>query len=103
MSYPETNVVLSDINDERISQELKWGQQNHPDGTGQATDIVRRDRAIIECDEAHRSGAGTWRHILNEEFHEALAERDPIKLRYELVQTAAVAVAWIEAIDRRLG
>ncbi|MFI1165600.1 hypothetical protein ACH4UM_18790 [Streptomyces sp. NPDC020801] len=38
-----------------------------------------------------------------EEALEALAEDDPGKLRAELVQVAAVAVAWIEAIDRRTG
>ena len=31
----------------------------------------------------------------------ALAEVEPAKLREELIQVAAVAVAWIEAIDRR--
>jgi hypothetical protein len=32
---------------------------------------------------------------------EALAEDDPTLLRAELIQVAAVAVAWVEAIDRR--
>ena len=31
---------------------------------------------------------------------EAFAESDPDKLRTELIQVAAVAVAWIESIDR---
>jgi hypothetical protein len=42
----------------------------------------------------------TWAHILTEEFYEALAEADPEKLREELVQVAAVAVAWVECLDR---
>jgi hypothetical protein len=42
-----------------------------------------------------------WVDILEEEVAEAAAESDPAKLRAELVQVAAVAVAWIEAIDRR--
>lgn len=35
------------------------------------------------------------------DYAEALAESDPARLRAELVQVAAVAVCWIEAIDRR--
>lgn len=42
-----------------------------------------------------------WLHILREEVAEAFAETDPVALRGELVQVAAVAVAWAEAIDRR--
>jgi hypothetical protein len=42
----------------------------------------------------------TWADILEEEIAEALAESDPVKLRAELVQSGAVIVAWIEAIDR---
>lgn len=30
-----------------------------------------------------------------------MAEKDPVNLRAELIQVAAVAVAWVEAIDRR--
>ncbi len=42
-----------------------------------------------------------WKTILLEEVAEAFAENDPATLRRELVQVAAVAAAWIEAIDRR--
>ncbi len=41
------------------------------------------------------------RHILLEEVHEALAEDDPTRLRAELLQVAAVAVCWVEAIEQR--
>jgi hypothetical protein len=96
-----TDNVLCEVADERIRQDEKWGEQNHPSGTGGVT--LRRwadqDRSI--CQEAFRKGVGTWRHILNEEVSEALAEDDPAKLRTELIQIAAVATAWIEAIDRR--
>ena len=47
------------------------------------------------------AGNGTWRHILTEEVWEAFAEKDSARLRAELVQVAAAAVNWIEAIDRR--
>jgi hypothetical protein len=42
----------------------------------------------------------TWADVLNEEVAEALAATSVAHLREELVQVAAVAVRWIEAIDR---
>lgn len=93
--------VAREVIQERVRQEAKWGEQNHPDGTGGPLweDHARSQRRM--CDEAFSNGNGTWRHVLSEEFAEALAERDPAKLRAELIQVAAVAVAWVEAIDRR--
>lgn len=46
-------------------------------------------------------GTVTWWHILREEVLEAAAESDPEALRAELIQVAAVAMKWAEAIDRR--
>lgn len=40
-------------------------------------------------------------HRMCDEFYEAMAERDPAKLRAELLQVSAVAAAWVESIDRR--
>jgi len=102
--------VLSEITGELARQDAKWGEQNHEDGTGantvflfpervEAKDFAARCREM--CDNAHRAGSGTWMHILMEEVFEALAEGAPSRLRAELVQVAAVAVQWIEAIDRR--
>lgn len=93
--------ILAEIAAERERQDAKWGEQNHPDGTGGtfAHDAVNYARR--QCKEAAQSGTITWNLILQEEMWEAFAESDPIKLRAELVQCAAVAVAWIEAIDRR--
>lgn len=93
--------VLMDISTERAAQDAKWGEQSHPDGTGLPGDQNLADWARGVCDEEHRKGAGTWRHILEEEFREAMAETDPVKLRNELVQSAAVIAAWVEHIDRR--
>lgn len=101
--------VVNEILRERRAQDQKWGQQNHPDGTGShllmpsggiTADLFReamRDR----CDQMHRYGAGTWEQILTEEYAEALAEGDQAALRKELIQVAAVAAAWVECIDRR--
>ncbi len=95
--------ICAEIAEERVRQDERWGEQNWPDGTGseiwrEAADTYRR-----ECDKAHAAGYLTWCHIILEEVAEALAEADPGKLRAELVQAAAVLVAHVEAIDRRVG
>jgi hypothetical protein len=111
--------VLSEVAAERARQDAKWGPPDPkcPDGTG-AQDIgsdgevrlrsvvreVRQDRATaarLACEQAARDGRLTFRHILNEEVAEAIAEDDPALLRAELVQIAAVAVKWCQAIDAR--
>jgi len=96
----DLGAVLTEVAAERRRQDARWGEQNHPDGAGpaHAAEAVRR-RA--ECEQAAASGQLTWRHILWEEVAEAGAEHEPKHLRDELVQVAAVAVAWIQAIDRR--
>lgn len=92
--------VVDDVLRERHAQDVKWGVQSHPDGTGPQY-AGHAEGARTECDREHRAGHGTWRHILMEEVWEAMAEDDPQRLRAELVQVAAVATAWVEAIDRR--
>lgn len=94
------NAVLDEIRVERERQDEKWGEQNHPDGTNLKNDGWRT-HAREQCQRAAAEGRVTWAHILQEEFVEALAEVGPAKLRAELIQVAAVAVAWIEALDRR--
>lgn len=97
---PDRGVILAEIAEERARQDTKWGEQNHPDGTSRGAAFLA-DRARRACQKAAAEGKVTWRHIFDEEWAEAFAEEDPAKLRAELVQVAAVAVAWIEAIDRR--
>lgn len=92
--------TVEDIMRERNAQDVQWGQQDHEDGTGVDWDL-HRDMAQLNCQQAFADGDQTWTHVLLEEVYEALAEDDPAKLRAELVQVAAVAAAWVEAIDRR--
>jgi hypothetical protein len=96
-----TQGVLEEIREERQAQDYKWGQQDHDNGTGSDFDKMQAQCARAACDTAFGNGEGNWRLILNEEFCEALAESDPVKLREELIQCSAVCVAWIEAIDRK--
>lgn len=94
--------VLAEVQAERARQDERWGPQNHPDGTGYPFSRAAADIARSNCQAAAEAGEVTWRLISNEEHAEAMAESDPVKLRAELIQDAAVKVAWIAAIDRRL-
>ncbi|MFI6922831.1 hypothetical protein ACIBIZ_23010 [Nonomuraea spiralis] len=93
--------VLADVTAERMAQDALWGMQALPDGTGGEHRTAESDRARDETEAAARRGALTWRHVLVEEVLEALAESDPVRLRAELIQVAAVAVKWSQALDRR--
>ena len=93
--------VAREVIQERVRQEARWGEQNHPDGTGLYQQQAAAENARRVCDNNFRRGKGSWADILREEFAEVLAESDPARLREELIQVAAVAIAWTEAIDRR--
>lgn len=101
-SYRTTGLTLAEVREERERQDAKWGEQNHPDGTGEHYATLARHHRRL-CDEMFAKDRGAWAHILREEVYEALAEDNPVKLRAELIQVAAVAVSWVEAIDRREG
>lgn len=118
-----TQAVLDEVQAERERQTRKHGDQSHlPDGTGpfrflwlpardgsgsshgySFRELAHLTKARCKAASQNEGGDGTitFEHILTEEFFEALAEDDPVLLRTELVQVAAAAVQWIEAIDRR--
>lgn len=100
--------VLKAVAQERAAQDERWGPQDHPDHT--PTEGLNNwpfYHGVDAMDWKARNDARTrrgdlgWDGILLEEVFEACAETDPAKIRAELVQVAAVAVAWIEALDRR--
>lgn len=99
-----TQRVLDEILDERGRQHEKWGEQNHPsfgggvDWSRVGGDLETEARASLVAGLV--GGGPSWAAVLTEEVGEALREPDPEKLRAELVQIAAVAVAWIESMDR---
>lgn len=93
MNPQATDGVIEEIRSERARQDEKWGEQNHE--------------------------GPVWAAILGEEYGEAcksllevLFPGGPIPegwhvgdsrvahLRTELIQVAAVAAGWVEAIDR---
>lgn len=106
------------VAEERDRQNAKWGEQNHPDGTGPDSRPLRPEQGFnfmqgnvpasllsdafkAATDRHAAAGVCTFADILLEEVFEAVAESDPKKLRAELIQVAAVAQQWVEAIDRR--
>lgn len=116
----KTKQVLDEVAVERIRQTMKHGDQRHlPDGTGPTgrlvmDDVYLRRHGVGRADlaewakgrtdaAAQQGGDGsvTFEHILTEEWAEAMAESNPARLRAELIQVAAVAVQWVEAIDHR--
>lgn len=99
----KTRRVLFEVFNERRRQEKKWGEQNHPDGSGGREWELAARVAKRDCDTEHKEGKGTFLSILKEEVFEAFAEKDPLLLRAELIQVAAVACNWVEAIDRKRG
>lgn len=81
---------------------IKFGRQyDVPDGTGYAWQKQEAELTRMACQSAFATGDGTWHAILHEEVAEAFAESDPARLRAELIQVAAVALRWIDAIDSR--
>lgn len=96
-----TDAALQAVELEREAQDARWGEQNHPDGTGTPSSAAMAYDTAVDCGEAFAQGRGTWRHLLNVEVREAFAEDDPEKLQAELIQVAAVALAWHESIARR--
>ena len=90
------NAALADV----VRERENFGPQEHENGTGVDYDL-HRDMAQLQRKEMFEQNLGTWLHILLQEVYEAASSDDPTELRVELVQVAAVAVAWIEALDRQ--
>jgi hypothetical protein len=63
--------------------------------------VPEESGAKARCEQRFGLGIGTYGDIFIEEVAEAIGAANEDRLREELVQCAAVAVAWIEAIDRR--
>ena len=103
----DLGMVLFGVRIEREQQDHKWGEQNHPDGTGSDLQVMGRSAGAWsvllrqDCQAAADRGDVTWFKVLLEEVFEAGAETDSKRLMEELFQIAAVCVAWIQAINRR--
>lgn len=92
--------VLGEVGLERTKQDQRWGEQNHPDGTGEVYAHLSVFYRSV-CDRKTALREVSWKDIFLEEVYEAVSESDEDRLRHELIQVAAVAVEWVESIDRR--
>ncbi|WP_326768610.1 hypothetical protein OG978_32465 [Streptomyces sp. NBC_01591] len=110
---PGVKRFAEEIDQERQAQLKKFGDQHHPDMSGDASaqcearemfaEWADNYKAINdgELDPRDTDRRLDWTGILLEEVYEALAESDPAQLRAELLQVAAVCAAWVSDIDRR--
>ena len=94
------DIIQQELQLERNRQEEKFPNQHLPNGTSHLAFDELENFARLAVDQAVDDGSLTWLHVLAEEYYEACAEEDPAALREELIQVAAVAVRWIEDIDR---
>ena len=85
--YEAHGKVMSEVTTERLNQEAKWGQQDHGDFEWLT---ILGEEVGEACEAALKSAPLMGEHT--QTVHE---------LRKELIQVAAVAIAHIEAIDRR--
>lgn len=93
--------ALGEVEEERRRQDSMWGtERSIPSGTSQGAWGLTAELLQRACDNAFANKEGTWVHILQEEVYEVLAEEDPTKLQEELIQVAAVCVAWWEQLEK---
>ena len=74
---------------ERSNQDAKWGEQNHDDYVWLAIlseEVGEAAQAILKTNDPSDSGEGVW----SDEHIEV-----------ELIQSAAVILAWLECRERR--
>lgn len=109
----QTLGVLMELADERARQFARYGTNSDlEDGTGPSVSWLRplhaapavtievsfREEYLIH---EQRTGRPTWTRLIREEVAEAFQEKDPTRLREELLQVAALCVSWVEKIDAR--
>jgi len=91
---------LAAVMRERRRQDEKFGwPRGYTDGTAASyADLADRQKAVVAAQD--EVGRVEWADVLLEEVFEALAEPpQSVALRDELVQVAAVALAWVQALE----
>lgn len=94
--------LLTRVHYERLRQIELWGEQHHPDihnGPANLGKIADHWKSV----NAGRveDGSLSWDGILFEEVWEAMAAENPEDRVKELLEVAAVAIAWAEDIESR--
>ena len=110
-----TALVLADVAEHRAEQRARYGDNaDLADGTGPGVRWLHTF-PVMSCNstaelievrlrqeyESHGEVAPSWMHLVREEVAEAFQESDPVRLRAELVQVAALCVSWCETLDAR--
>ena len=96
MSHTTQEAVLAELDRIRTRQRRMFPQAQYPNGTR-----APATRGEIPLPVAPPRMPVTWASILREQVIEALEHQDRAELREELLQVAAVAIAWIEDLDTR--
>ncbi len=105
LSRIASNPLFAAIQREQDRQIAKWGVQDHPSFDANA---IKEERVTLcntlkgMVDASARRGTLVWEEIMSEEVAEAFCEMDNDEnLKAELIQIAAVALSWIESINRK--
>lgn len=93
--------LLMGVWKERDHLAAELGDHDRADGTGYAYMREKAEIAANECDTRLMAGRGSWRLLLRKQVTRAFAGMDAAELRPALIRVAAIALAWVEAIDRR--
>lgn len=91
--------ILTEVAAERERQDATWGVQNH---SGPVWNLILQEEAGEVAEAVLNIGQweGGGRYVFPQ-HHTPVPEGLYDEVRKELIQVAAVAVAWVEAIDRR--
>lgn len=102
------NPLVWEVIEHRKAQDDKHGDYNSKHQQQLLTVISREEyglpseaNAKQRTDDAMMTEQLTFGHILTEELCEVIEAKDEAARREELIQVAAVALQWIEAIDRK--
>ncbi|MBP5922147.1 MULTISPECIES: hypothetical protein [Streptomyces] len=100
---PGLQGVLSEIAVRRGRQRTAFGGDEHhlPDGTGQHPETIDADVAQMARDQAAEFGHLDWLHVVRAAAAGVFAECRQPDLRAALVDLAAYATGWIQALDHR--
>lgn len=110
-----TTGVVADVLLERSEMLDRWGDPTYPSvveispsGDRELGEIqtgvyglppAREARAATEA--SRGAGTLTWGRIATQSLADAVAATDEVDRRAQIVQLAAVALAWVEDLDRR--
>lgn len=91
-NYPARRRIIQNIYKERDRQDLKWGEQNWNDEW----------YFPILMEEIGETAKAMLENHFKAMYPDKYPDIDVGRIRKELIETAAVALAWLECIDRRV-